>query len=494
MTARLRAGAALPPEVALPGYDPETRGVGVVHLGIGAFHRAHQAAYLDDCMAIAPGNWRVRGLSLRSPGVREQLAPQDGRYLLVEQDAAGDRLRLMGAVADVLVVPEDPARAVTALADPHVKLVSLTVTEKGYCHDPATGGLDVDHPDIAHDLAHPDRPRSAPGLVVAGLAARFAMGLAPPTLVCCDNLPDNGRVLAGVLSAYAALRSDRLSAWIEREVAAPSTMVDRIVPATTADDLARLRDRTGVEDRGAVKTEPFRQWVIADRWSGARPPLERVGAQLVGDVRPFELAKLRMLNGAHSLLAYLGLRLGHTYVHQAIADPALARLVRGLMLDEAAPTLPAAPGLDVARYADALLARFANPALHHRLLQIAMDGSQKLPQRLLGTVRDAYAREVEPAAALLAVAAWMLHATGRGPDGMRHAVDDPLAPTLAAATARGGGEPEALVRAMLGVDAVFGDLHRHEPAISALVAHVRGLLDDPAAHVQRTAAGRLEVA
>ena len=293
--------------MAMPGYAPEAHGVGIVHLGIGAFHRAHQAVYVDDLLAVHGGDWRIMGVSLRSPAVRDQLVPQDGRYTLVERRGAGDVLLQIGSVAGVLVAGENPQAVIDLIAQPAVKIVSLTVTEKGYCHNPATATLDLAHPEIIHDLANPAAPRSAIGYLAAGLAARRTSGAPPPTVLCCDNLPENGAVLRRVLTAFARLHDPDLATWIDAEVAFPSTMVDRIVPAVTDADIARLADRIGVTDLAMVKTEAFSQWVIEDWFAGARPRFEDVGVQIVRDVRPFELAKLRMLNGSHSTLAYLGL-------------------------------------------------------------------------------------------------------------------------------------------------------------------------------------------
>lgn len=417
---RLSARCTLPAGIRRPGYAPERHGVGIVHLGLGAFHRAHQAVYVDDALALHGGDWRIRGISLRSGTVAEQLNPQDGRYLVVERDHAHERLRAIGAVAGVIAAPADRAGAVEAIAAPQTAILSLTVTEKGYA-DPRT--LD---------------------LIVDGLARRHAAGVGMPTLLSCDNLPDNGRTLRAAVIAHAALRDERLARWIEAEGAFPSTMVDRIVPATTASDIARLRGLTGIEDRGMVKTEPFTQWVIEDRFAGARPAFEQVGAQLVNDVRPFELAKLRMLNGAHSTLAYLGLAAGFCYVHEAIGDAHLRAVIERLMREEAASTLPDDPALDPPRYADALIARFANPALEHRLSQIAMDGTQKLPQRLLGTIRDRLAQGRPARAALLGLAGWVAHAAGG-------AVDDPRAEEIAAVARRSGGDPETLARGLVAL-------------------------------------------
>ncbi len=481
MMRRLSAATApfLPLEVERPGYVPEHHGVGIVHLGIGAFHRAHQAAYLDDVLSKDGGDWRIRGVSLRSSNVRNQLSPQDCLFTRVERDASGERLRLTASVAEVLAARENPQAVIRAIADPTIHIVSLTITEKGYCHNPATGELDQRHPDVVHDLANPERPRGALGILTEGLTRRFESGSRAPTLLCCDNLPENGRLLRRVLGDFAKLRNPAAAGWIEENVACPSTMVDRIVPATTDDDIRGLSQLLGFEDRAMVKTEPFSQWVIEDRFGGPRPLFERVGAQIVPDVRPFELAKIRMLNGAHSTLAYLGLRRGFEFVHEAIADQDICAVVEHLMRSEAAPTLPRVSDLNPASYAKALLERFANPALEHRLIQIAMDGSQKLPQRLLGTIRDRHGEGHRADAALLGVAAWMIHATGRGPNGVRHEVDDPMASSLATVADRAGCDPTSLVQGMLGVTAIFDDLGRNPSVVESLTAHVDGLIRAP---------------
>lgn len=437
----------LHPEIERPGYDPASIGIGIVHLGIGAFHRAHQAVYVDDLLAKGAGNWRIFGVSLRSAVVRDQLVPQDGLYTLVEREGDVERLRIIGAIADVLVAPENPQAVVNAIAAPATHIVSLTITEKGYCHDPASGAINWDHPDIVHDLANAGAPKSAIGYLAAGLKHRMEAGAGPITLMSCDNLPHNGAVLKAVLTAFVAKATPELAAWLNANTSFPATMVDRIVPATTDEDLGRLETRLGMADHGMVKAEPFSQWVIEDDFAGPRPAFEDVGAQLVADVRPFELAKLRMLNGSHSTIAYLGLHYGYETVDQAMADPRIASVVDALM-EEAAATLPDVPGLDTTSYAEALKARFRNAALQHRLAQIAMDGSQKLPQRLLGTIADVHAAGRSPNAAATGVAAWMRHFSGPF-------VNDPLAERL---TAAANDSPEQLVCNALAIEPVFGPL------------------------------------
>lgn len=422
----------LPGDVAVPRYDRGTVRRGVVHLGIGAFHRAHQAAVFEAALASGDLRWGITGVSLRSPGVRDQMAPQDGLYTLLVRDGAGERAQVVGAVLEVLVAPEGPAAVVAALASPDTQIVTLTITEKGYKLDRADGGLLRDDPDVQHDLASLEAPRTAAGLLVAGLAARRKAGLAPFTAMSCDNLPHNGALLRDAVLAMAEAHDPALATWIADEGAFPATMVDRIVPATTGDDIAALAARLGLEDRAMVKAEPFLQWVIEDRFCGPRPDFAALGVQLTEVVAPWEDAKLRLLNGAHSAISYLGGLAGDTYVHEFVARAEGRALVAALW-DEAAETLAPPPGLDIPAYRRALMRRFANPALQHRTRQIAMDGSQKLPQRLIAPIVERRRRALSVDALALAVAAWMRWQAGVTDFGEPFPVDDPLADRLAEA-------------------------------------------------------------
>ena len=408
----------LPPTIARCDYDRQAQAVGILHLGIGAFHRAHQAWYTDRAMEAGDRNWAIIGTSLRSSDVAEQLNPQDGLYTVTERSTAGNTIRLIGAVREVLVAAQDPARLASRLIAPSTHIVSLTVTEKGHCRKP-DGSLD-------HDLA------AQPGIYTVladALGKRRQAGCGGLTLLSCDNLADNGAQLARLMSEYLDWHDPELARWFTAECTCPGTMVDRIVPATTDADRASVAMMLdGVRDEAAVMTEDFSQWVVEDRFAGPRPRWEKVGAQLVRDVAPYETAKLRMLNGAHSALAYLGLERGYAFVHEAVADPQLRALIERLMRQEAAPTIAVAPGQDLNAYADALLARFANPALRHRLAQIAMDGSQKIPQRWLATLAASQQLGRECPAILTALAAWMRHLRG-------DAVNDPMGPMLKAAWA-----------------------------------------------------------
>ncbi len=468
----MKSLAGVPAEVARPRYDVLAARVGVVHLGVGAFHRAHQAVYLDDRLAAGETDWAICGASLRSPATSRALDPQDGLYALCARSEEGEDLRVIGAVRRLLGAGE---ALLGAMCDPAVRIVTLTVTEKGYCHDPARRCLDEYHADIRHDLAHRHAPRSAPGFLVEALARRRAAGAAPFTIVSCDNLPSNGETARAVIARLAHLRDPDLGAWVEGEAAFPSTMVDRIVPATTDEDRARISARLGVEDAWPVVTEPFSQWVIEDRFPTGRPRLEDSGATLVGDVAPFELAKLRLLNGAHSTLAYLGYLSGYETVAEAMADADLARLVAGLMIEEAAPTLDTGATGDLGPYIARLLARFRNPGLRHRTWQIAMDGSQKLPQRLLATARERLAAGQPIPRIALGVAAWMRYVVGRDEQGRVIDVRDPLAARLKAIADREGLDAARLAPALADVSEVFGaDLARDPrflgPVTTALAA------------------------
>jgi len=478
--------SSLPEGIAVPRYDPEAVPVGIVHIGIGAFHRAHQAVYTDDAIAVAGGAWGICGISLRSPDVRDRMRPQDCLYTLVKKSRSGVAYRVVGSVREVLFRGDDLETILARVAAPATRILSLTVTEKGYCHNPATGEPNLGHPDITHDFAFPDDPVSAVGLIVLALSRRRAAGAGPLTILCCDNLPHNGRLVEQLVLAFARERDAALAAWIAANVTFPSTMVDRIVPATAAGDLSDVRLALGVLDSAPVVCEPFRQWVIAGPFAAGRPAWERAGAQFVDDVAPFEAMKLRLLNASHSMFAYLGFLAGHETIWQVAAQPDFVALMRGLM-EEVTPTLALPADIDVGAYKAALVERFANPALPHRTQQIAMDGSQKLPQRLLATVADnlAAGRPIEHAA--LAVAAWMRYVSGIDESGRPIAVADPLAADFARIAAAHRGDPAALARGLMGLGAIFGaELPADPRFVGPVTAWLARLYADGAA---RTVAG-----
>ena len=426
--------------------------VGIVHLGLGAFFRAHGAIYVAEAMATSGGDWGILGVSLQSREMRDRLAPQGSTYLAVELAPDGEAVTHVQSVQGVLVARDDPRVVLAAMAEPGVRIVSLTVTEKGYCHEPATGRLNPGHPDILHDLANP-LPRSAPGFLVKALALRRAAGIAPFTVLCCDNLPENGRLVRAVVLDLAQRLDPALADWIAEQGRFPCTMVDRILPATQPEDIDRVAALTGRHDAAPVLHEPFRQWVVEDDFvGGARPDLGAAAVQLVRDVTPFEHMKLRMLNGTHSALAYLGYLAGHETIAGTVADPAFAAFVRRLWTNEIIPTIEPPPGVDLQAYAAQLFDRYANPAIRHRTWQIAMDGSQKLPQRILGTIGDNLAAGRTCPGLLLAVAGWTVYVRGQDLAGQPIDVRDPMADALRAATIA----PDP-VAALLGLGAVFTD-------------------------------------
>lgn len=473
---RLTTLAGLPDGVARPAYDPAAHGTGIVHIGLGAFHKAHQAFYTDTALGAAGGDWRITGVSLRSTGPAEALSAQNGLYTLIERDAAGSSARVVGAIAQALAVTTDRAAVLDVLTDPATRIVSLTATEKGYGIDRATGGIDPSHPAIAADLANPDAPVGVAGLLVWALGVRRARGVPPFTVLCCDNLPENGPMLRGLLVDFARHAAPELERHLARDVAFPATMVDRITPASTAETLDDARRLTGCEDRAAVETERFSQWVIEDDFPTGRPAWEAAGALFVSDVAPYEKMKLRMLNGAHSMLAYAGFLAGHAYVRDVMGDAALVRLIRR-HLDAAAATLPPLEGVDVAAYAEALVARFSNPHLAHATYQIAMDGTEKLPQRILAPAAEAVAAGGPSEAFAFATAAWMRYVLGRTDAGAPYDLRDPRGTSLEEAV-RGARDAPGIVTALQALPGLFPDPLRNDPAwCGAVAVHLARMME-----------------
>ncbi|MEE3627352.1 mannitol dehydrogenase family protein [Nitrospirillum sp. BR 11752] len=418
--------AALPAAVARPGYERSVCGIGIVHFGPGAFHRAHQAVYTDDALALEGGDWAISAVSLKSPGVRDALVPQDGLYTLVTLDRTIGH-RVIGSIREVLCAPEAQDQVLNRLAAPATRVVTITVTEKGYCLT-AAGELDTAHADIVHDLAHPETPVSVIGYIVAGLRRRRAAGLPPYTVISCDNMTDNGQRLGRATAQFAAALDADLGDWVREHVAFPSTMVDSITPAT--DDALRQRvlDATGLADAWPIQREAFTQWVIEDRFCNGRPAWDKAGAILTNDVGAFGRAKLRLLNGPHSALAYLGSLADLETVAEAMNTPQLAGFLERLMLQDVLPTVTPPAGYDLARYAGQILDRFRNPAIRHLLAQIAWDGSQKLPYRLFGVIEDRLAQGRDISRPALVVAGWMHFVRRRAAEGA--GLTDPLASTL----------------------------------------------------------------
>lgn len=427
---RLSAQATRQGAAAWPDYHPEDHAPGIVHLGLGNFARAHLLAYTDQALALRGGDWRVTGVSLRGTTVADSLMPQDGRYTLITRSAQVSA-RVIGALAEVLAGPDVSVRALAAMAAPACRIVSLTVTEKGYGITSA-GVLDRSHPAVRADLAIPATPVGVIGLIVAALSMRRGAGLGGFSVLSCDNLSHNGQKLrAAVLEFAAETHGADLADWIEAKVRFPATMVDRITPASTPATVETARHLTGYQDLAAVETEPFSQWVIEDDFCAGRPAWEQTGALFVRDVAPYEQMKLRMLNGAHSMLAYSGQLVGRAYVRDVMANPEHAVLVR-VHLAAAAATVRGL-SLDLGAYASALTDRFANPAIAHATAQIAMDGTQKLPQRITAPALESLAAGTPVRPFAFALAAWLAWLARRDTEGRLGPLDDPKAAALTAA-------------------------------------------------------------
>lgn len=471
--------------VTVPLVDPRKLSIGLVHLGVGAFHRAHQAVYTEQaCAATGDDRWGELAVTGRSAGVVEQLAPQDGLYGVLTKSADHSALHVVGGIRTVVSGGGDPAPVLSAIAGRQVRVVTLTITEKGYPRT-ADGGLALGTTPVTRDLSairsvlagrSPERAGSSVGLLAAGLAARFIAGGQPLTVVSCDNLPGNGTQLCRLVHEFAeAVGAGDFAAWLTESVTFPCSMVDRIVPATTDRDRAEAAGLLGLRDEGLVVAEPFGQWVIEDRFAADRPAWGQAGATLVAEVAPYEMAKLRLLNGTHSLLAYLGALHGHRTIAEAVADDRLADAARALQRADAIPTLDAPPGTDLTAYGDQILERFANPHLRHTTVQIAMDGSQKLPIRLLGTARDRLRAGAVPEHCALAVAAWMVYVhRGRDRLGRELPLQDPLAPVLREHAA---GPEDGLVDRMFAISQVFDpEISGHEEFRKSVRAAAADLL------------------
>ncbi len=474
------ASVSLPSHVQQPQYDRNALRSRIVHFGFGAFHRAHQALLTDRVLNAKGGDWGICEISLFSGDtLMSQLRAQDHLYTVLEKGAEGNQPIVIGAVHECLNAKLDSLAAIIEkFCEPQVAIVSLTITEKGYCIDPATGKLDTQNPRIVHDLENPQEPHSAPGILVEALHRRRERGLPPFTVLSCDNIPDNGHVVKNAVLGMAQKRSPELAEWIAEQVSFPGTMVDRIVPAATEESLAEIARELGVEDPCAISCEPFIQWVVEDNFVAGRPEWELAGVQMVQDVLPWEQMKLRMLNGSHSFLAYLGYLAGYAHINECMEDDAFRDAARRLMLDEQAPTLRIT-GVDLTDYADSLIARFANPALQHRTWQIAMDGSQKLPQRMLEGIRVLIQRESRWPLLALGIAGWMRYVSGVDERGNPIDVRDPLSDKIRSLV-ESSSDAER-VSALLTLSEIFGiDLPNNPSFVAAVSDAYRRIAEDGA--------------
>jgi mannitol 2-dehydrogenase len=438
-----------PGSLSVPGYDRSRVRPGIVHLGVGAFHRSHQAMYVDRLLEQgAAQDWGICGVGVLPSDRRmaEVMAAQDCLYTLVVKHADGTfEPRVVGSIVEYLLAPDDPDAVVEKMAAETTRIVSLTVTEGGYNIDPVTGEFDVADPGVVHDLQRGVAPGTSFGLVTEALVRRRDRGLAPFTVVSCDNIQHNGDVAHRSFAAFAILRDKELGAWIEREVPFPNSMVDRITPATTDDDRAEVGSRFGVDDDWPVVCEPFTQWVLEDRFSLGRPPLEDAGVQVVDDVDPYERMKLRLLNASHQGLAYLGTLAGYRLVHEAAHDPIFQAFLLGYMEQEATPTLLPVPGIDLDDYRRELIARFSNPAIRDTLARLAFDGSERLTKWLLPVLRDNLATGGEVRRSAAVVAGWARFCQGVDEQGQRIEVHDRRRDSLMARARRQREDPLAFI-------------------------------------------------
>ncbi|OKV30443.1 fructuronate reductase [Escherichia coli] len=466
--------------VARPSWEHSRLESRIVHLGCGAFHRAHQALYTHHLLESTDSDWGICEVNLMPGNDRvliENLKKQQLLYTVAEKGAESTELKIIGSMKEALHPEIDGCEGIlNAMARPQTAIVSLTVTEKGYCADAASGQLDLNNPLIKHDLENPTAPKSAIGYIVEALRLRREKGLKAFTVMSCDNVRENGHVAKVAVLGLAQARDPQLAAWIEENVTFPCTMVDRIVPAATPETLQEIADQLGVDDPCAIACEPFRQWVIEDNFVNGRPDWDKVGAQFVADVVPFEMMKLRMLNGSHSFLAYLGYLGGYETIADTMTNPDYLKAAFSLMMQEQAPTLSMPEGTDLNAYATLLIERFSNPSLRHRTWQIAMDGSQKLPQRLLDPVRLHLQNGGSWRHLALGVAGWMRYTQGVDEQGNAIDVVDPMLAEFQKVNAQYQGADR--VKALLGLSGIFADdLPQNADFVGAVTAAYQQLCE-----------------
>ena len=442
--------ASLPDGVAGPAYDRSQVTPGIVHLGVGGFHRAHQAMYVDALMNRGEAlDWGIIGVGVMSQDarMRDALAAQDGLYTLVVKHPDGSlHPSVIGSILGYLFAPDDPEAVLRQMTDPAIRIVSLTVTEGGYHVNQVTGEFDPSDPSLQADLTGDGPPTSAFGFVVEALRRRRAAGVAPFTIMSCDNLPGNGHVARKTLTAFARLKDPELADWMDSHVAFPNCMVDRITPVTTPSDVEALEAGFGIVDAWPVVCEPFTQWVLEDEFPDGRPPFEDVGVQIVDDVVPYELMKLRLLNASHQALCYLGYLSGYRYAHEVCSDPLFVGFLLGYMEHEGSPTLPEVPGVDLDAYRHQLVERFANPEVRDTLARLCAESSDRIPKWLMPVV-FANLRSGGPIdRSVLVVASWARYAEGVDEQGEPIEVVDRLKDEVMAAASRQGEDPLAFVR------------------------------------------------
>ncbi len=468
------------PNVQVPSYDRRRVNSSIVHVGVGGFHRSHQAVYVDDlCQDHGVTEWGFCGVGLlaHDTKIRDALLSQDCLYTLVERNAAGDRGRVIGSIIEFLFAPDNPEAVIEKMASDNTRIVSLTITEGGYFIDQGSGEFQEDHPTIVHDLAHPDRPACTFGYLLEALDRRRQRGMQPFTVLSCDNVQGNGDITSKVLLRFAELRDPSLKSWLAKHGAFPNCMVDRITPATTDADRALVGEAFGIEDAWPVVTEPFRQWVIEDRFCNGRPAFEKVGVQMTSDVHPYETMKLRLLNAGHSAMGYLGYLAGYTYIYEIIADPQFKKYILNLMNEEVTPILQPVPGVDLDEYKQTLIERFANPTIKDQASRICLDGSAKVPKFILPTIREQLQRGGPTRRLSLVVASWCRYAAGTDEQSKAILIEDAMAETLTRQAQQGGKDP----RPFLGISERFDEELQRSPVFVEQVSEaLRSLYDEGA--------------
>jgi mannitol 2-dehydrogenase len=447
----------LPAGVAGPAYARDKVAHSIVHIGVGGFYRAHQAVYLDRLLHM-PGHeqWGYCGVGLlpHDASIRDAMRAQDCLYTVVERSAQGESARVIGSLLEFLYAPDDPQAVLEKMADEGTRIVALTITEGGYYVNQGNGEFDAVHPDIVRDLANPQTPSCSFGYLAEALQRRRQRGLAPFTLMSCDNLQNNGHVLRKMLLAFTQLRDPGLSAWLAEHGAFPNSMVDRITPATTDEHRALVRDTFGIDDAWPVMTEPFLQWVIEDEFPDGRPEWELVGAQMTHDVLPYEKMKLRLLNAGHQSLCYLGMMLGYEFAHEAMGDAGICKLFSDMMDLEVTPLLPVVEGIDLEQYKCTLVERFSNPAIRDQLSRIGTEGSARIPKFVLPSVREQLARGGPIKLLSFVVACWFRYLNGSDEQGKPMPLIDPYGERLKEHALRGGADASVL----LSMRELFGEL------------------------------------
>ncbi|MGP1386873.1 MAG: mannitol dehydrogenase family protein [Thainema sp.] len=465
----------LPNQVRIPRYDRSQVTHGIVHFGVGGFHRAHQALYMDNYLEQNPGSdWSICGVGLLEfdSKMRDALHSQDCLYTLVERSPDGDEARVIGSITRYLFAPDDREAVIETLADSQCRIVTLTITEGGYYVVEGSGEFDVNHPTIQHDLQNPNEPYGVYGFLTAALARRRQRGMAPFTVLSCDNIQGNGDMVGKMLTTFAKHQNPDLGNWIAENVAFPNCMVDRITPATTPADLEMVADQFHIDDAWPVVAEPFTQWVVEDRFCNGRPDLESVGVQMTDDVHPYEMMKIRLLNTSHLLIGYLGSLKGYTYVHEAMADDQIRQAAERLM-DEVTPTLRPVPGIDVSQYKQTLIERFSNPKIRDQLPRLCLNSSAKLPKWMLGSIRDKLDQNGSIDYLSFTIAAWFRYLNGKDDQGHDLPLDDPMADSLSERAQAGGADPMPL----LNLSEIFGDLPQSSQFADAVTQYLHQLYE-----------------